>query len=77
MNNKKILLAISAIVVIVVIAILILKSPKTQAPAEIGETEENGTEMITPEKVNQELENIDSGDVEGELKDIDAELKNL
>lgn len=72
--NKKIIWIVIAILVIAGVVYLAKKTPKTEAPTTEGET---ATEEVTSENVASELDGVDTGDVEGELQDIDKELENL
>lgn len=69
--NKKIILAVVAIIIVAGAVYFLKVNPKTAEPKPID------TNETTSEEVNQNLDSIDTGDIENELKGVDDELQGL
>jgi len=72
---------IGILIIVAVVVVLIVLGKKSQAPESPKGSEviveEPTEENVAPEVVENELEGIELGDIEGELSDIDKELENL
>ena len=69
--NKKIILAVVAIIIVAGAVYFLKMNPKVTEPEPIDNNE------ITTEEVQNDLDSIDTGDIETELQDIDKELQGL
>jgi len=74
-SKKGLVFVIAIVVVIVAVAVWWWMSNNQAVPLEnLTAVEES---QFTEEAIGEELENIDTGDLEQEFQDIDADLNNL